>query len=610
MAQQYFYTSNAVQTTLSASLGAVAAGSTGQTIQVTSTAGWPTQFPAPMLLEWGTVSQERVTLTQAATGSGPFTFANCIRGDDGTAAPAHGIGAAVYHGVTAVDYFQTAPVFNGCAYGADPTGVSATSNVGIQAALDACSAAGGGTVVLSPGLYQISQTLQIHSNTTLQGAGVQVTTIRAKASFQPTQVGTNTGAPLTASYGNGGQGASIQSNIRVTGITFDGNQANNLTTPGTAFGADAPECSAFSLWYCDNVTIDGIETINSVGYSLYVHFVTNFSIRNCRVLAGQTPSTGYVQQDGIHTTDCQYGVITGNDVDTGPSTSNTAGDDAIAVLAYTAASNIAITGNVLRAAQSGVDVALASNGSTPTLISGITITGNTIWQSVTDGVTLSVFTWFAGSLISDVTISGNTFNNTGISATYACGGFTTQNYVNSNAFWQNVTITGNSYGTFGTPAGSIWGIWASLGSGLTISGNTFPTYSGTNPCIQIGGSGLPVTDFAITGNEIICTASTVSGILVEDSTIGSINGNTIHGALGAGSDGIHLLTGTIAVIGIAVNGNRIYNFATGIVESGSPTPDYNSYFGNNSHGCTAFMTLTGTNDLPVNANTATLNLNH
>ena len=196
-----------------------------------------------MLLEWGTVNQERVTLTQAATGGGPFTFANCVRGDDGTAAPAHGIGAAVYHGVTAVDYFQTAPVFNVCAYGADPTGVSTTSNVGIQAALNACSAAGGGTVVLSPGVYVCAQTLQIHSNTTLQGAGMQATTIRAKANFQPTQVGTNTGAPLTASFGNGGQGSSIQSNIRVTGITFDGNQANN-TAGGTGIPAYADSRNA------------------------------------------------------------------------------------------------------------------------------------------------------------------------------------------------------------------------------------------------------------------------------------------------------------------------------------------------------------------------------
>ena len=97
MAQQYFYTSDAVQTTLVSvsrrRRGPVDGGKPSRLLVLDS--GRADSFPAPMLLEWGTVNQERVTLTQAATGGGPFTFANCVRGDDGTAAPAHGIGAAV-----------------------------------------------------------------------------------------------------------------------------------------------------------------------------------------------------------------------------------------------------------------------------------------------------------------------------------------------------------------------------------------------------------------------------------------------------------------------------------------------------------------------------------
>ena len=176
MAQQYFYTSSAVQTTLSASLGAVAAPSTGQTVQVNSITGWPTQFPAPMLLEWGTVNQERVTLTQAATGIGPYTFANCVRGDDGTAAPAHASGAAVYHGVTQRDFSQIAPVYNVCdhTYAADPTGV-ADSTTAIQAAITA--AANKGTVFIPAGTFKLSSALAVPSGSIILGAGKFGTTL-------------------------------------------------------------------------------------------------------------------------------------------------------------------------------------------------------------------------------------------------------------------------------------------------------------------------------------------------------------------------------------------------------------------------------------------------
>lgn len=172
MGQQRFYTSNAVQTTLAASLGSVAAPSTGQTVQITSNSGYPTQFPFTMLLEWGTVNQEVVTVTQAATGTGPFTYANCIRGDDGTAAPAHSNGAAVYHGVSQRDWSQIQPVYNVCdhAYGADPTGV-ADSTAAIQAAINAAHAVTGGIVYLPAGTYGITSALTMYPGISFIGAG-------------------------------------------------------------------------------------------------------------------------------------------------------------------------------------------------------------------------------------------------------------------------------------------------------------------------------------------------------------------------------------------------------------------------------------------------------
>ena len=98
-----YYTSNAVATTLAASLPPVTPGTIGA-IQVAAITGDPLSYPFTLLLDWGTASQEVVTVTQAATGTGPYTYANSVRGDDGTSAPAHTLGASVVHGVSARDF--------------------------------------------------------------------------------------------------------------------------------------------------------------------------------------------------------------------------------------------------------------------------------------------------------------------------------------------------------------------------------------------------------------------------------------------------------------------------------------------------------------------------
>jgi Pectate lyase superfamily protein len=176
---QRFYTSNAVQTTLAASLGSVAAPSTGQTVQLTSISGYPTQFPFTLLLEWGTVNQEVVTVTQAATGGGPFTYANCVRGDDGTTAPAHSSGAAVYHGVSQRDWSQIGPVFNVCdhRYGADNT-ATVDATTAIQAAINDANAQFGGTVFFPAGAFNISSALTTYPGVYIVGESSDATSIR------------------------------------------------------------------------------------------------------------------------------------------------------------------------------------------------------------------------------------------------------------------------------------------------------------------------------------------------------------------------------------------------------------------------------------------------
>jgi len=586
VAQQYFYTSNAVQTSLSASLGAVSAPSTGQTVQVASIAGWPTQFPAAMLLEWGTVNQERVTLTQAATGSGPYTFANCIRGDDGTAAPAHTAGAQVNHGVSARDFFQIAPVYNVCAYGADPTGVSTTSDAGIQAALNACSAAGGGTVYLAPGLYQISQTLQIHSDTTLRGAGMGATTIRSKNNWSPTQVDAITGACILASYGN-----TTASRITVADMTLDGNESNNLTIPSWA--ASSPECSPVGIGYTDDLFVQDIEVINSVGRAIYLTSCTHFSVTGCRVVTGQV-YVGFNQQDGIHVLNCQYGVISGNNVDTGTITNagQGVGDDGIAMRQYISSadlvSDVTVTGNVIRSATRGITMDLGGGGE-----HNITISGNDIYGTNNDGIRLD-YIINPSTTVTNVAITGNTMSNIGA----INGGAVSINgpETSATAGWHDWVISGN---TVSSILNTSVGIYAMNGSMLVCTGNVLDGLSCVKG-IQVGDIGTtswPVTNFQVTGNTVNLSASAqtaVYGIAVYDSSTGCVTGNTLIGNSSAGSAGVRVASVDTACTGVAVDGNTMTGFATGITEDNAGAqPDYNTYTSNNTHGCTAGVNATG-----------------
>jgi hypothetical protein len=73
-------------------------------------------------------------------------------------------------GLAALTTMGGMPVYNVVTYGADPTG-SADSTTAIQTAIDAASAAGGGTVFFPQGTYSISSTLTTYSSIRLLGDG-------------------------------------------------------------------------------------------------------------------------------------------------------------------------------------------------------------------------------------------------------------------------------------------------------------------------------------------------------------------------------------------------------------------------------------------------------
>jgi len=175
MAQtRWYYSSDAALTTLAAPLGSVSPGTTG-TVQVNSITGNPgvqgnARFPFTLVVEPGTTNSEVITVTQAATGTGPFTYSNSIRGDDGSAAPAHSAGVTIAHGAAGRDLYKTDWVnVVQPAYGADPTGVVDSTTAINNALTDAYNNAPGQPVYLPAGIYKTTSPILIPPGAVLIG---------------------------------------------------------------------------------------------------------------------------------------------------------------------------------------------------------------------------------------------------------------------------------------------------------------------------------------------------------------------------------------------------------------------------------------------------------
>ncbi|OEJ24297.1 hypothetical protein AS594_07140 [Streptomyces agglomeratus] len=109
MANSYFYSNTAVETTLT---GSIAAGSTS--ISVGSTGGFPLTFPYVLALDYGSAAEELVTVTAVAGLTLTVT-----RGFGGTSAQSHSLGAVVRHVVNAIDLtdFRTHEGATGAVHG-------------------------------------------------------------------------------------------------------------------------------------------------------------------------------------------------------------------------------------------------------------------------------------------------------------------------------------------------------------------------------------------------------------------------------------------------------------------------------------------------------------
>lgn len=94
MAVNRYYSSTAQEATLTNSVN-----SSATILPVSGVTGFPVSYPYTLILDRGTISEEIVTVTSAVG-----TNLTVTRGQDGTSAVSHSLGATVAHGVSARDH--------------------------------------------------------------------------------------------------------------------------------------------------------------------------------------------------------------------------------------------------------------------------------------------------------------------------------------------------------------------------------------------------------------------------------------------------------------------------------------------------------------------------
>jgi len=373
----------------------------------------------------------------------------------------------------------------------------------------------------------------------------------------------------------------------LSGLTFDGNQANITSFPSPF---DEQDSHCLYLCYVDGLRVKNIRIINAIRYSIFMVQCSHSSVRFSHIISGREAPGMRTQQDGIHLAGCSYCVIAENNVDTGATAG--VGDDAICLQALTSGhpvTDITVTGNVLRSGARGIALVPHLDN-----IRNVEITSNNILETQDDGIVFNVTR--PGPACSNITIARNKFGN--IAAAGKGHGIDLQSI--TTAGYQDVVISGNSFGTFMNPSG--FGIYAGQGNNLKIDGNSFDNFQGIR-VINIGDDGVRVDRFRVWRNMLSASNGPAGkvGVMVIDSQNGIVSGNVINGSASASSYGVELLGITAVVTGVVVNANRILNWTHGVAESNAGAqPDYNAVTSNVLDGCATAVLTQGAHDVVAN----------
>jgi len=317
-------------------------------------------------------------------------------------------------------------VYNIVDYGALP-GIGNMNTAPIQRAIDACSAAGGGTVLVPSGLF-ISGTLYMKSNVELHlemGAELKASTNREDYN------------PLDAYPENGGADAEgwdgrhfiiahYAENVSITGLGtingsadtfFDGEVYDPGFTVGWNYGlqyqkgfrygmakSDNPRPGQTVVFVaCKNIRIIDVTIINSPAWCLFLHGCEDVQVRGYKAFNQRA----WANTDGIDIDCCKNVTVSDCIIDTG--------DDAIAIRCSskrltngrTVCENITVTNCVLASCSSVFRIGVGVGE-----IRNVTISNIVIHRG---GLAFTIATHFSDAchgLLEDMTISNITVENT------------------------------------------------------------------------------------------------------------------------------------------------------------------------------------------------------
>jgi parallel beta-helix repeat protein len=417
-----------------------------------------------------------------------------------------------------------------------------------------------GDKYIPPGTYLISATLTPVSGSRLSGPGI----IKLKAS-------TNVAMLTCASL----------SRIQIDGLTFDGNQANQVTPiASTQGGLRFTACSDIAINNCkivevsrrpiyatncsdfiiDGCEIDGGKGASGVSSSTVIFDTgsgqesTRIRVINNKISRNETaPLWAVVQFRGFAANDglCNKVVFSGNTV--------TLNDDighvnAVGIEFGNGCADFVCSGNHFYGGSIGISCAAANNG---------TVSGNRIKMGSTTslGIAAGGHQGIELTASGDISVTGNVIDGqTKLAKGISLAAGTT---------YGGISITGNTIKDCNPTAGYA-GVYSSTVNDVTIQGNTIQGAGYYGVYIQTGDS------LSVTGNTI--TGTSRYGVYLKDCNDAVVTGNSVVSTLAA-SDGIAaFVSNGVTFDGLHIEANRTNTVAQSVITNISGTGAYTNNY--------------------------------
>lgn len=403
------------------------------------------------------------------------------------------------NGGTVQDYMHN---FNVLSYGAkdnsDSANTSFDNRASIQSAIDAANARYKSTgiiqnVIIPDGLFKMSTV-----NLTPSGSSSPYGIVCLKLLSGVNLIGSGTLSVIDNAYGTGAffriigsdRGAPI-SNVTIKGITLDGNVSNQIASV---------QCSNIVLEAENNITVEGINSINSNGNGVMVRGTTSKAMTNVRITNNYIYNCTSI---GIQGSQFNGLVIANNTVDTtGNNCIDIYGDTGVSA-SESNGNNFSITGNTVRNSQvAGIFPETVANG---------VVVGNSVYNCK-EGIHINRIS----SIPKNIVLSGNSIYSAADAGIWISGDM------------EGINIIGNSIFDFasnaiqlGTSAGNV--------SNIVIRGNLFIPAAATSVILKVLAniaSRIEVRNNTIRNNVNIplanvyqITATTQSGVNVDSWSI-------------------------------------------------------------------------------------------